>query len=484
MSKKIVILITLFTAIAAIFAIRTLQVSKTPDQQVPVTPNSTKAKPLDLTLITSVSLSGSASRFDYQSIDLKSNRLYISHMGADAVTVVDIKSQQVVADIKGIDRPTGVLVIPNISKVYVSASGAKQIVSIDTSTSTYPILHRISAGSFPDGIAYDPTSQRLFVSDESGKQVSVIDTRTDTLIGTVEIGGEVGNTRFDSVSGMIYSADQSNNTLVAINPSSLKIEQRIPLTNCSGPHGFYLDNATHYALITCQDSATFIALDLSTGKTIGTDTVGSSPDVLAFDTWLRRLYVASESGTLSIFEVQQGSVKKIAEGFLADHAHTVSVDSRTHRVFVPLESVKGKPVLHIYEPASVAAQKPSTGIDIEDEAGVTATLQNIISALSGENPAALGKFMRPESILVLTNGSPDQNVNSKEELLAWLTDHWSLRLRYVSKRYVSHFAYWEITIEGWKNIPTSTLYLRLKKYDTNGQPDPITGTWQIYAITY
>ena len=34
----------------------------------------------------------------------------------------------------------------------------------------------------------------------------------------------------------------------------------------------------------------------------------------------------------------------------APHAHTVSVDPRTHLVYLPLENLNGRPVLRIYEP--------------------------------------------------------------------------------------------------------------------------------------
>jgi hypothetical protein len=34
----------------------------------------------------------------------------------------------------------------------------------------------------------------------------------------------------------------------------------------------------------------------------------------------------------------------------APHAHAVSVDPRTHRVYLPLENVGGRPVLRVLEP--------------------------------------------------------------------------------------------------------------------------------------
>jgi hypothetical protein len=46
--------------------------------------------------VADIPLPGSASRFDYQSIDTTTDRLYISHMGAGEMVVFDLKTRQVV----------------------------------------------------------------------------------------------------------------------------------------------------------------------------------------------------------------------------------------------------------------------------------------------------------------------------------------------------------------------------------------------------
>jgi hypothetical protein len=40
--------------------------------------------------------------------------------------------------------------------------------------------------------------------------------------------------------------------------------------------------------------------------------------------------------------------------YKAPHAHSVAVDPATHRVYLPLENVDGKPVLRILAPAGPA----------------------------------------------------------------------------------------------------------------------------------
>jgi len=40
-------------------------------------------------------------------------------------------------------------------------------------------------------------------------------------------------------------------------------------------------------------------------------------------------------------------VHKLAEGYIAPHAHTVSVDQQTHLIYLPLENLNGHPVIRI-----------------------------------------------------------------------------------------------------------------------------------------
>jgi hypothetical protein len=77
---------------------------------------------------------------------------------------------------------------------------------------------------------------------------------------------------------------------------------------------------------------------------------GPSPDVLAWDPGWRRLYVASEGGVLSAFWLDGATLRPTGE-LRIPHAHTVAVDPRTHRVYLPLQDVNRRPVLRILEPA-------------------------------------------------------------------------------------------------------------------------------------
>jgi DNA-binding beta-propeller fold protein YncE len=140
---------------------------------------------------------------------------------------------------------------------------------------------------------------------------------------------------------------QTLNQLVAIDPLSNRISARYPLPGCDHDHSLLIDAPRRLAFVACDGNAKLLVVDMRTMRVTAVHSVGSNPDVLAFDNGWRRLYVACESGTVSIFDEHGRSLYKVAEGFAANEAHTVAVDPQTHRLYLPLEDVNGQPVLRI-----------------------------------------------------------------------------------------------------------------------------------------
>jgi DNA-binding beta-propeller fold protein YncE len=105
------------------------------------------------------------------------------------------------------------------------------------------------------------------------------------------------------------------------------------------------------AFVTGEGNATLQVVDLRTMGVLAAHRVGDDPDVLAWDPGWRRLYVASESGVLSSFAADGAELRLLGELRLS-HAHSVAVDPRTHRVYLPLEDLGGRPVLRILSPGS------------------------------------------------------------------------------------------------------------------------------------
>lgn len=301
-----------------------------------------------LRTVADIRLPGNPTRFDYQSIDPARSLLFIAHLGDNAVTVFDLKSHRVLKNITGIPSPHGILAVPELGQVFVSATGVNELYAIDEKSLT--IVGKVKAGYFPDGIGYAPSTERIFVSDEFGKTISVIDAGSLRPVRTIQIGGRVGNTHYDPASNLVYTANESANELIEINPSTLEITGRIMLPGCRGAHGFVIGDKPHFAYVTGEDNSSLVVVDIAQKKVIQSFSVGSGPDVLAIDAGLNLLYVASESGIISLFKIGTNGLSRLCEWKLWAHAHTVSVDQATHMVYFPLQDFNDVPTLKIMIP--------------------------------------------------------------------------------------------------------------------------------------
>jgi DNA-binding beta-propeller fold protein YncE len=297
-----------------------------------------RAASLPLVLIADVPLPGDTSRFDYESLDPDRHLLFIAHLGESELLVLDTRSQQVIRRIAGLRHVHGVLAIPELARVYASATGTDEVAAIDEQR--LEIVARMPGGTYPDGMAYAPKEDKLYVSDETGATETVIDVRSNRRVATIPLGGEVGNTQYDPVSGHIFVNVQSRAELVEIDPASDRVIARTSLPGAKGNHGLLIASQERLAFIGCEDNDRLLVLDLVSGRIQGSFAVGSEPDVLAYDPGPGLIYVASEAG-----------VEKLGEGRVAPDAHVVAVDPATHLVYLPLRNVDGRPVLRIMRPA-------------------------------------------------------------------------------------------------------------------------------------
>jgi DNA-binding beta-propeller fold protein YncE len=300
-----------------------------------------------LTQVADIPLPGPAVRFDYQSLDLSHHRLYLAHMNADRLVVFDTAKRDVVADLPGFPNVHGVWAVPEINRVFASATGEHKLAIVEMDT--LKTLAKAGPILYPDGIAYAPGPKRIFVSDEHGNADAVIDATTNSFITTIPLGGGAGNTVYDPISGNILVAVHDTNEIAVIDPSTAKIASRYSVPGVESPHGIALDVASRLAFVAGEDNNRLGVLDLNTMKVLATYAVGKDPDVLAFDPSLKRLYVSAESGDVRVFR-EEGKALVPAGALFMPHAHTVAVDPETHLVYFPLQNIAGRPILRIMKP--------------------------------------------------------------------------------------------------------------------------------------
>ena len=95
-------------------------------------------------------------------------------------------------------------------KVYVTSYSTSTVSVIDEKTNT--VVATIPVGSGPQEVAVDPKTQKAYVINFAGGTVSVISTQTNSVIATIPVGKGGANPRgmaLDPKTGKVYVANDS-----------------------------------------------------------------------------------------------------------------------------------------------------------------------------------------------------------------------------------------------------------------------------------
>jgi DNA-binding beta-propeller fold protein YncE len=329
--------------LAGLALIATAACSATPpDQQDP-------PRPLPLRPVGEIGLPGDTSRFDYASLDTQRGLLFVAHLGAGEAVEIDTTTQKVVRTLPDLAQVHGILVVGARGRVYATATGTNQLVAIDEASGAE--LGRAPTGKYPDGLAYDPRRGAIWTTNETAGTETIVDAASMQPLGSVDLGGQVGNVGYDQPSDRMLVPVQGRNDLAVIDPAATAAVQRVALPGCDYPHGLSIDEQDRLVFVACQRNATLLTVDANTWHILATNPIGEDPDVLAYDTNAHRLYVAAETGPLTVLDVHNRTPTVIGSGHMADDAHVVAVDPITHRSYYPIANGPGgHPVLLEREP--------------------------------------------------------------------------------------------------------------------------------------
>jgi len=81
----------------------------------------------------------------------------------------------------------------------------------------------------------------VYVSNEHDSVDTVIDARSARRLGSIPIGGDIGNGQYGAGTGLVYVASGGDNHLVVVDPGRDVVVERVPLPGCDGAHGVQVD---------------------------------------------------------------------------------------------------------------------------------------------------------------------------------------------------------------------------------------------------
>lgn len=272
---------------------------------------------------------GGEGGWDYIALDGRTRLLYVTHGGAVEVLNVDtgVKGQP----LTGLQGVHGVAFAPERGRGYVSNGRGNSVTVFDLKTRM--VLAEVpSSGQNPDAIMYDKFSGLVFTFNGRTANATAIDAATDKIVGTVDIGGKPEFAVTDG-KGTIFVNNEDTSEVVAFGAKSLQVLKRWSIAPGEGPSGLAID-VKHQRLFSVCDKIMAVS-DYANGRLVTTVPIGGGPDAVRFDPATGLVFASNGEGTLTVVKQESADTYTVLETVpTARGGRTMELDPKTHHVFI------------------------------------------------------------------------------------------------------------------------------------------------------
>jgi len=289
-------------------------------------------------LTSSISIPGSGG-WDYIAADSDNRRLYVSH--STVVDVVDLDSETIVGQIPNTNGVHGIAIAHDLGRGFISAGRDNQVVIFDLKT--LATLGTAKAGTNPDGILYEPFTHQVFAFNGRSKNATVINAKDGSVVGTIELGGKPEFPAADG-KGNVFVNVEDKNEIAHIDAKTLQVKARWSIAPAESPSGLAIDKEDHRLFAVC-DGKVMVVVNYDDGKVVATVPIGEGPDAAAYDPGTHTAFSSNgQDGTVTVVRVEARDKYTPATVETKKSARTMTVDLKTHKLYLPSADYGPAPV--------------------------------------------------------------------------------------------------------------------------------------------
>jgi len=229
-----------------------------------------------------------------------SSYAYVTNVGSNFVSVIEISTNTVTATVTVGTGPDGVAITPNGDYAYVANATPGTVSVIEISTNA--VTATVTVGNGPYGVAITPNGSYAYVANKGSGTVSVIEISTNTVTATVTVGSSPEGVAITPDGSYAYVANNGSGTVSVIEISTNTVTATV--TVGSQPYGVAIAPSGSYAYVTNYGSNTVSVIDVATNAVTVAVTVGSQPYGVAIAPSGSYAYVANYgSNTVSVLSL-------------------------------------------------------------------------------------------------------------------------------------------------------------------------------------
>jgi DNA-binding beta-propeller fold protein YncE len=275
-----------------------------------------------------ITVPGGSGKFDFMNIDPTDRLALACQPGKSAFVVINLDSGKVTSvaagtEVNGIDADAK-------GKSIFAAGPGNTLIRF--STSTWKKTGELKLSGPGDSVIFDQKHGVVLVDNDDGTNLWIVNPKTLKITNTVTIKEAPEVMALDLSRNKVFQNIKTTNSIQVIDLASKKVVKEYALGALTSPHGLAEDVAGGL-LFSVGKNGKLIILNADSGKILQTLDVVKSSDQIAYDAQLKRLYIPG-SGSIQVVQIGAGAAKVIGSAPLPKGCHSVTVDPKTHNVWV------------------------------------------------------------------------------------------------------------------------------------------------------
>jgi len=295
------------------------------------------AQSLHYALIKTIDLPGTVGGHgDWVTYDPQTETVWLAQSPDHNVVVIDANALAIKKTITGVDSGNGI----DLDDRYAFITDATPSKLLVVDKRTFKKVARVdTGGKTPDGVNVDTHSGKIFVANDDSNNEAVFDSKPPFKLTNVfklkpedsKDGPDVAlyvrslDRLYQPVGGNIDVIDPNTNQILAVWDFGV----------ASAAKGGIYDSKTNHLIFGTGDKK-MLVVDAATGKLVTTIPVAGAVDQTAVDTAKRRAFVGDKTGDIEVVDLDTNQV--VDHIATEKNIHTLTVDTKTHRVLVYLNA--------------------------------------------------------------------------------------------------------------------------------------------------
>jgi hypothetical protein len=250
-----------------------------------------------LELVQTIPLPGVTGRFDHFAVDLKGHRLFVAALGNNTLETIDLAAGRRLASISGLGKPTGVVFLSDLNKVFVACGDDGALKVFDGGS--LRLVKTLTGLDDADNMRFDDRTGLIYLGFGAGG-LAVVRAVTAERIADIPLAGHPESFQLEKMSGRIYANIPDVRQVAVVDRGKKAVVTTWPMEEFKANFPMALDEADHIVFIGCRGPARLVALDTKTGQKVADLAISGDIDDLFYDAVRGRLYASCGEGFIDV----------------------------------------------------------------------------------------------------------------------------------------------------------------------------------------